>query len=167
MTTSTAVPTAVPHKNRFVGFFEHIGHEFKIGLPVALKIAETGGEVAVNIFAPAASALFNQTIAAISTAQQNAAALSGGMTGPQKLAAVIQLMGGLIEQGLTDAGQPAALADVERYVEAALTIAKATVISVPDTAPVTLASAPALGGMGSLSPAATVGPSDLDTLLNH
>lgn len=128
--TTAAVPQ--PHHNRFIGFFEHLGHDLKIGLPVALKIAETGGQVAVNIFAPAAAPLFNQTLAAIATAEQNAKALGAMKAGPQKLASVIQLMGGLIEQGLRDANQPAALADVEHYIEAALTIAKATVISVPD-----------------------------------
>lgn len=140
--TTAAVPQ--PHHNRFISFFEHLGHDFKVGLPIALQIAETGGKTAVQIFAPAASLLFNQTLAAIATAEQNAQALGAVKAGPQKLAAVVQLMGGLIEQGLTDANQPAALADVEKYIEAALTIAKATVITVPaPVAEIPLASAPA------------------------
>ena len=127
--TTTPVVT-VPKKNRFVSFMEHIGHDIKVGFDPALKIAETAGEAAVAIFAPAASPLFNQTIGAIQTAEQNAAALGLQNAGPQKMASVINIMGGLIEQGLKDAGQPSTAADVQKYIEAALTIAKATPVSV-------------------------------------
>ena len=113
--------------NKFVSFLKKIGSAFKKGLDPTLKIAETAGEVAVSIFAPGMSALFNQTVSAVITAEQNAAALGKqDGSGPQKLAAVVQIMGGLIKQSLTDVGKEASDAEVEKYISAVVTILNAT-----------------------------------------
>lgn len=119
MTTATAKP------NKFVSFFEAIGKDFKKGLDKVLPIAETAGSVAMGLFAPALGPLYNQTVAAIVTAEQSAAAIPGGSSGTQKLAAVVNLMGPLIAQGLTDVGKPADDAAVEKYISAVVTILNA------------------------------------------
>ena len=128
---TTAAVTKKP--NRFVSFLEALGHDFKTGFTKAMPIIETAGETAVSIFAPGASALFNQTVAAAITAEQSAAAVgqqSG--TGAQKLAAVASLMGPLIKQALTDVGKTADDASVQKYISAVVTILN----TVPAPAPV-------------------------------
>jgi hypothetical protein len=128
--SATAVTTAPPKKtNKFISFMEHVGHFLKVGLPPIIKVAETAGEEAVSILAPGASALFNQTVAAIATAEENYPA-SG--SGAQKSAAVVSIMGNLIKQALTDAGMTADNATVQKYVEAALLIAKVTPVLVSE-----------------------------------
>lgn len=127
-----ASPIAAPKKpNRFVSFLKHIGHDLKVGLPTAVKVLETVGETAVAILAPGASALFNQTVASIATAEQNYPATG---TGPQKSAAVIAIMGQLIKQGLADAGLSSDDAAVQKYIDAAVLIAKVTPVGVFDEA---------------------------------
>src|SRR5581483_5556754 len=109
--------------NKFVSFLEAVGKDFVKGLNVILPLAQTGGEVAVSLFAPSLGPLFNSTVHAVITAEQNAAALgkqSG--TGAQKLAAVISIAGGLIKQGLTDLGKAADDAAVQNYINAVVTI---------------------------------------------
>jgi hypothetical protein len=57
------------------------------------------------------------------TAEQAAAAVGKqGETGPQKLAAVAQLMGPLIAQGLADAGKPNTDVEVQAYINSVVTI---------------------------------------------
>lgn len=107
----------------FTSILKAIGHDFKKGLDYILPIAETAGEMAVAIYAPALGPLFNQTVAAVVTAEQNAAAIGKqNGTGAQKLASVVQLMGPLIAQSLTDAGKSATAADVEQYINSIVMI---------------------------------------------
>ena len=109
--------------NKFISFLEAVGRDFKKGLDAILPYAATAGEAAVAIFAPGLGPLFNQTVAAVATAEQAAAAIgkqSG--SGVQKSAAVISLIGPLIEQALIDAGKPATAADVQSYVDAIVKI---------------------------------------------
>jgi hypothetical protein len=110
----------------FKSFLEAVGHDFKKGLNAILPIAESAGEVAVSVFAPALGPLFNQTVNAVVTAEQNAAAI-GKQTGsgPQKLASVVQLMGPLIAQGLQDAGKASDVAAVQGYINSIVTILNA------------------------------------------
>ena len=109
--------------NKFVSFLEAVGRGFKKGLDFILPIAETAGEVAVSIFAPALGPLFNQTVAAVMTAEQSAAAVGKQTgTGVQKLASVVQLMGPLIAQGLADAGKANDEAAVQAYINSIVTI---------------------------------------------
>ncbi len=131
--------------NRFVSFLEHVGHDFKKGLDFILPYAETAGEVAVSIFAPALGPLFNSTVNAVITAEQAAAAVgkqSG--SGVQKLASVVQFIGPLIAQGLTDAGMQNDTAAVEAYISAIVTILNSipaptiTAPAVPSPAPTEL-----------------------------
>jgi hypothetical protein len=112
--------------NKVLGFLESVGRGFKKFLSAVLPYAETAGEVAVSIFAPGLGSMFNATVAAVVTAEQNAAAI-GKQTGSgvQKLASVVQLMGPLIAQGLADAGKANDTASVEAYINSIVTILNA------------------------------------------
>jgi hypothetical protein len=120
--------------NKFISFLEAVGHDFKKGLDYILPYAETAGEAAVTIFAPALGPLFNQTVSAVVTAEQSAAAIKAGLTGPQKLSAVATLVGPLIQQALTDAGKTADEAAVQSYINAIVLILN-TVPASPAPAP--------------------------------
>lgn len=105
--------------NKFISFLKAVGHDIKVILP---WIATTG-ETAVQLFFPGMSALFNATVGAVSTAEQ-AFPLQG--SGVQKAAAVLQLMGPLIKQGLADVGQPADDVAVQKYLDAVVLILNTT-----------------------------------------
>jgi hypothetical protein len=132
--------------NRFVSFLEKVGKDFLKGLNFIMPYAETAGEVAVGIFAPGLGPLFNQTVNAVITAEQAAAAVgkqSG--TGVQKLASVVQLMGPLIAQGLSDAGMQNDEAAVQAYINSIVTILNSipAPAGTPAAAPAPVAAAPA------------------------
>lgn len=112
--------------NKFWSILEAIGRDFKKGLSFLLPWAAGAGEVAVGLFAPALGPLFNQTVNAVLTAEQSAAAI-GKQTGSgaQKLAAVVQLMGPLIAQGLADAGKSNDNASVQAYINAVVQVLNA------------------------------------------
>jgi hypothetical protein len=110
----------------FKSFLDTVGKDFKKGLDFVLPYAETAGEIAVSIFAPSLGTLFNQTVNAVVTAEQAAAAVGKQTgTGAQKLASVVQLMGPLIAQGLADAGKANDDAAVQAYITAIVTILNA------------------------------------------
>lgn len=103
-----------------------IGEDFKKGLDFLLPIAEHEGEVAVSIFAPALGPLFNSTVTAVATAEQNFAALGNQKgSGASKLSAVVQIAGGLIKQGLADAGRANDDQAVQDYINAVVKILNA------------------------------------------
>jgi len=109
--------------NKFISFLEAVGRDFKKGLTVALPFIETAGEAAVATFVPALGPLFNQTVSAVVTAEQSAAALgTQSGTGTQKAAAVVGLVGPLIVQALKDAGKSATAADVQKYIDSIVAI---------------------------------------------
>lgn len=112
--------------NRFVGFLEAVGKDFVKGLDFILPWAAGAGQVAVDLFFPAFGPMFKQTVTAVVTAEQSAAAAgkqSG--SGAQKLASVFQLMGPLISQGLADAGKANDDAAVQSYISAVVQILNA------------------------------------------
>jgi hypothetical protein len=110
----------------FKSWLVKVGEDFKKGLDFILPWAEGAGEVAVSIFAPALGPLFNHTVAAVATAEQNFTALGKqNGTGAQKLSSVVQIIGGLIKQGLADAGRPNSDAAVEEYINAVVQILNA------------------------------------------
>jgi len=109
--------------NRFVSFLEAVGHDFKVGLERILPYAESAGEVAIQLFAPALGPLFNSTVTAVALAEQKAAALGKQTgTGVQKLADVIQIMGPVIAAGLADAGKANDQAAVAAYINSVVLI---------------------------------------------
>lgn len=110
----------------FKSWLQKVGEDFKKGLDFILPWAATAGETAVSIFAPALGPLFNSTVTAVATAEQNAAAL-GKQTGSgaQKLAAVVQIAGNIIKQGLADAGKANDDAAVQAYINSVVTILNA------------------------------------------
>jgi|SRR5579862_6378695 len=113
--------------NKFVSFLEAVGKDFKKGLDAILPYAKTTGEAAVAIFAPSLSSLFNQTVNAVVTAEQSAAAIGAQSgSGQQKLASVVQLMGPLIAQALADAGKAHDDAAVQNYINAVVTVLNTT-----------------------------------------
>jgi hypothetical protein len=110
----------------FKSFLQKVGEDFKKGLDFVLPWAATAGEAAVSIFAPALGPVFNQTVNAIVLAEQNFAAIGKqNGSGASKLAAVVQIAGGLIKQGLQDAGKVADEAAVQNYINAIITILNA------------------------------------------
>jgi len=110
----------------FKSWLYAVGEDFKKGLDFILPWAETAGEAAVSIFAPALGPMFNSTVTAVAQAEQNFSAL-GKQTGsgPQKLAAVVGIVGGLIKKGLEDAGKSATDTDVQNYINAVVAILNA------------------------------------------
>ncbi len=107
----------------FKSWLDKVGEDFKKGLDFILPYAETTGEAAVSVFAPAFGPLFNSTVTAIATAEQNFAALGQQKgSGPSKLAAVVQIAGGLIKQGLADAGKPNDDAAVQNYINSVVAV---------------------------------------------
>lgn len=110
----------------FVSIMKAIGHGFKKGLDFLLPWAATSGEIAISLFAPGLGTLYHSTVVAVALAEQNAAAI-GKMdgTGAQKSAAVVQLIGGLIKQGLADAGRESDDAAVQAYIDAVVKILNA------------------------------------------
>ena len=110
----------------FISVLKAIGHDFKKGLDFVLPWAAGAGEVAIGLFAPQLGPLFNKTVTAVMLAEQNAAAIGKqDGTGAQKLAAVVQLIGPLISQGLEDAGRSKDDAAVQAYINAVVQILNA------------------------------------------
>jgi len=110
----------------FKSWLQKVGEDFKKGLDFVLPIAATAGEVAVGVFAPQLGPLFNQTVSAVVMAEQNFTSIGKQTgTGASKLAAVLTIAGGLIKQGLTDAGKAATDADVQKYIDSVVTILNA------------------------------------------
>ena len=107
----------------FKSKMQWIGHEINVGFDFIIHYAETTGEVAISLFAPSLGPLFNQTVAAVATAEQAALAVQGSkVSGQQKLANVVALMGPLIAQGLKDAGKDSSDAAIQAYINAIVTI---------------------------------------------
>lgn len=110
----------------FKSWLQNVGEDFKKGLDFILPYAQTVGEAAVSIYAPQFGPMFNSTVCAVVTAEQNFTALgkqSG--TGPSKLSSVLQIAGGLIKQGLADAGKPSDDAAVQGYINSVVTVLNA------------------------------------------
>lgn len=113
--------------NKFVSILETAAKNFNADLKKILPWLATTGEAAVAVFAPAASPMFNATVGAVLTAEQNAAAVGQSKgTGPQKLSAVVGIVGNLVKQGLADAGQTNDEAAVTKYVNSVVTILNTT-----------------------------------------
>lgn len=121
--------------NKFISVMDAIGKDAKKALDFILPWAETAGEAAVSIYAPALGPTFNATVQAVVTAEANAVALGSAKgTGAQKLAAVTQIVGGLVKQGLTDAGKAADDAAVQNYINGVVTILNAAPAPAPAAA---------------------------------
>lgn len=126
----------------FKSAMEHFGHDLKVGvvdigkaIEKALPYAETFGSAAVGMFLPALSPLFNKVLGEVITAEQNwTAAGKANGTGAQKSAAVLAIVGNLIEQGLKDAGLAATAADIQKYVDMVVLFLNVTPAPVTPTA---------------------------------
>lgn len=122
--------------SKFVSFLETVGRDFKKGLDFILPWVQGAGEVAVGIFAPALGPLFNQTVNAVVTAEQAAAAI-GKQTGSgaMKLSSVLQIMEPLISQALADLGKAHDQAAVIAYINSVVTILNAAPAPAASPAP--------------------------------
>lgn len=112
--------------NKVESWLVAAGKDFVHGLGEVLPYAETAGEAAVSLYAPALGPLFNQTVSAVVTAEQKYAALgrqSG--SGASKLADVVTIMGPLIAQALNVAGKSNETAAVQGYINSVVTILNA------------------------------------------
>lgn len=92
-------------------------------LPAATMLAEEAKPF-VDIAAPQIGAEFNVVTDSVFRAEQAAAVLPGGMTGPQKLAAVVSEVKGdllpvLVKQGLST---DQAMAAISKYADSVVTI---------------------------------------------
>jgi hypothetical protein len=118
--------------SKFMSILETVGKDFKKALDFILPYAETAGETAVSIYAPALGPIFNATVSAVVTAEANFAAIgkSAG-SGPAKLAAVTNVVGGLIKQALADAGKSADDAAVQSYINGVVQILNVTPAPAP------------------------------------
>ena len=109
--------------NKFISFLEAVGKDFKKGLDVLLPYAAGPAEVAVSLFAPSLGPLFNQTVNAVITAEQSAAAAGKqAKTGTAKASAVVSIAGPLIAQGLADVGKANDDAAVQKYIDSVVTV---------------------------------------------
>ena len=116
----------------FKSWLQKVGEDFKKGLDFALPWAEGAGSVAVQLFAPQFGPMFNQTVTAVATAEQNAAAIGKQQgSGAQKLSAVVGIAGGLIKQGLEDAGRSNDDAAVQNYINSVVQILNAAPAPAP------------------------------------
>lgn len=109
----------------FKSAMQHFGHDIKVGLEDIFPFLLTTGQAAVNLFVPGVGLLYKQTVAAVITAEQSAKVVAdagGTMTGQQKAAAVVGLMGPVIEQGLKDAGKDSSTAGVLNYINSIVTV---------------------------------------------
>jgi len=114
--------------SKFVGFLEAVGRDFVKALPWI----QTMGGAAVSTFIPSMGPLFNQTVNAVITAEQTAAAVGKqAKTGTAKAAAVVTLMGPLIAQALADAGKSSDNAAVQNYISSVVTVLNSTPAPVP------------------------------------
>lgn len=107
----------------FKSLLEHVGHDLKTGLRIALPFAEIGGQIAADVFGfgPA----YHATIVAVVLAEQKAVALKADKSGKQKLADVLQLVEPIVAQALRDAGRDSSTEAVTGYIEAVVNILNA------------------------------------------
>ena len=124
--------------NKFVSFLDAVGRDFKKGLdfllynPAAVAVEQIG----IGAIAPELLPTYNATKAAVILAEQNFAAIgkqSG--TGLQKSAAVLQIAGDLIKQGLDDAGMANDAPAVQNWINFVVTGLKAAPAPVSATPP--------------------------------
>ena len=119
--------------SKFLSKLEAIAKDFNRGILKILPWAEKA-EPEIDALVPALGPAYNSTVTAIALAEQNGAAVGASGTGPQKAAAVIALVGNLVQTELKTAGQPSTAADVQKYVQ--------SVYTVLSTAPSSASSAP-------------------------
>jgi hypothetical protein len=109
--------------NKFLSVLETIGRDFQKGLMFVLPFAETAGAIGVQMFFPALGPAYNSTVAAVVLAEQKYAAMgkqSG--SGAQKLEDVVQIVGPVVAQALSDAGKSSAEQDVKNYVNSVVNV---------------------------------------------
>jgi hypothetical protein len=125
----------------FISVMKAIGHDFKVVFtsPVTQQV-ERVAEVGLSIAFPAFGSLFHATANAVIMAEQSASILPKTGTGPQKLAAVLQLLEPVIAQGLVDAGKSGKTEEVINYINAVVLILNTT----PSPKPIALPPAPSV-----------------------
>jgi len=120
--------------SKIISKLEAIAKDFNKGILKILPYAEKA-EPEVDALVPSLGPAYNSTVTAIALAEQNAAAVGSAGGAANQSAAVISIVGNLVQSELKAAGQPATAADVEKYVNA--------VYAVLSTAPSTAPAAPA------------------------
>lgn len=90
----------------FISVMKKVGQDVeKLFESKPFKVGEKVAETVVGMAFPGMGPLFNLTVQAVLTAEQNFASISKSSgNGTQKLAAVMAAAGNLITQGLKDAG---------------------------------------------------------------
>ena len=118
--------------NKFIGFLETIGKDFKRGLMDIQPYTEGAAEVGIAVFAPELGPLFNKVASAVMLAEQSSTAAGKTQNGPDKLASVLQLIGPLIASTLTDlTSHPASTP--QSYISAVVTILNGIAMKAPSS----------------------------------
>lgn len=106
----------------FKSVMQWIGEEFQKALPWLQK-----GAAVLQVFDPAAGALFNSTVNIVATVEQKYAALGQQKgTGASKLADALQIGEPIIAQGLKIAGKANDTAAVTNYINSVVTVMNTT-----------------------------------------
>jgi len=125
--------------SKFISKLEAIGKGVNKGILKILPFAQNA-EPEVDALIPQLGPLYNSTVAAITLAEQNAAAVGAAGSGAAKSAAVLGIAGNLIQQGLKDAGQPNDAAAAQKWIDAViLTLKLSPATAAPAPAPTTAA----------------------------
>jgi hypothetical protein len=108
----------------FLSVLKAVGHYAKKALDVTLPVAASAGKIAVMIYAPGLSPMFNKTVDAVVQAEADSIAAGKVKDGKAKSAAVISAIGPVIEQGLVDAGLDGNAAQVQQYIDTVVFLLK-------------------------------------------
>ena len=114
--------------SKFISFLDAVGRDFKKGIDFLLTnpFAVTAEKVVIGSIAPELLPTYNVTRTAVILAEENFASIgkqSG--TGVEKSAAVLQVVGGLIKQGLADVGMANDGPAVQKWIDFVVTGLKA------------------------------------------
>jgi hypothetical protein len=119
----------------FMSVLKAVGHYARKTLDVTLPVAETAGKIAVMIYAPGLSPMFNKTVDSVVKAESDAIVAGRIKDGKAKSAAVIAAIGPAIQQGLVDAGLDGSASQVQQYIDAVVFLLKtipATITATPE-----------------------------------
>ena len=108
--------------NKIETFLSAVGKLFKEGLSKIVPIAQAAVPIIASLD-PGAGAILSTTIGVVAEVEQKFAAMgkqSG--TGPQKLADAVSILTPLLTTGLSEAGQAATAAKIEKYISDAVAL---------------------------------------------
>lgn len=110
-TGNVGTASSKPQSKGFIGFLKHVGHIFHVGFDTIRPY------LALTNLIPGAGPIITAVAGSITVVEQKFAAMGQQTgTGPQKLAEVTAIVGPMVEQMFTVAGQTADAAAVTKYI---------------------------------------------------